>query len=136
VGTRFIATPEARSVAGYKEALLAAGEDATLITKAYSGKPMRVLRNVFTDHFVAHPEELQAFPNQFRQSMGAHAWHLGGDGSTPGIDPTKEGYPAGQGVGGIDAVVPAKELVARFMAEAEEAITRVSSRDRRATDRR
>ena len=28
VGTRFIATPEARSVAGYKEALLAAGEDS------------------------------------------------------------------------------------------------------------
>jgi enoyl-[acyl-carrier protein] reductase II len=34
VGTRFIATPEARAVAGYKDALLAAREDATTISRA------------------------------------------------------------------------------------------------------
>jgi enoyl-[acyl-carrier protein] reductase II len=127
VGTRFIATPEARSVAGYKEALLAAGEDATLISKAYSGKPMRVLRNDFTNHFAEHPDEIQPFPNQFRQSMGANAWHLGGDRTTTGIDPTKEGYPAGQGVGGIDELVPTRELVARIISEAERAMQRLDA---------
>jgi enoyl-[acyl-carrier protein] reductase II len=127
VGTRFIATPEARSVAGYKEALLAADEDETLITRAYSGKPMRVLRNEFTDHFVAHPEELQPFPQQFRRSMRSNAWHLGGDEATPGIDPAKEGYPAGQGVGGIEELVPTKDLVARFIAEADAVIARLDS---------
>ena len=82
VGTRFIATPEARSVAGYKEALLAAGEDSTLITRAYSGKPMRVLRNDYTNHFVEHPDEIEAFPTQLRNALGANAWHLGGDEGT------------------------------------------------------
>ena len=38
--------------------------------------------------------------------MGANVWHLGGDESTPSIDPAKEGFPAGQGVGGIDDLVP------------------------------
>ena len=42
VGTRFIATPEARAVPGYKEALLGAREDATVVSRAYSGKTMRV----------------------------------------------------------------------------------------------
>jgi enoyl-[acyl-carrier protein] reductase II len=127
VGTRFIATPEARSVAGYKEALLAASEDSTLITRAYSGKPMRVLRNDFTNHFVEHPDEIEPFPAQLRQAMGAGAWHLGGDEETADVDPSKEGFPAGQGVGGIDRLVPTAELMASFVAEAEEAMGRLAA---------
>ena len=122
VGTRFIATPEARAVAGYKDALLAAGEDATTISRAYSGKTMRVLANAYTAHFEEHREELQRFPQQLGRSIGDGAWHLGGDDHTSGIDPDKEGYPSGQGVGGIDELVPAGELVARFVAEAEAAL--------------
>src|SRR5579863_2179101 len=48
VGTRFIATPEARAVAGFKNALLGAREDATTISRAYSGKTMRVIANAYT----------------------------------------------------------------------------------------
>jgi enoyl-[acyl-carrier protein] reductase II len=127
VGTRFIATPEARSVAGYKEALLGASEDSTLITRAYSGKPMRVLRNDFTNHFVEHPDEIEPFPAQLRQAMGAGAWHLGGDEETADVDPSKEGFPAGQGVGGIDRLVPTAELMASFVAEAEKAMGRLAA---------
>jgi enoyl-[acyl-carrier protein] reductase II len=122
VGTRFIATPEARAVAGYKDALLAAREDATTISRAYSGKTMRVLANSYTAHFEEHRDELQRFPQQLGRSIGDGAWHLGGDDHTTGIDPDKEGYPSGQGVGGIDELVPAGELVARFVAEAEAAL--------------
>jgi enoyl-[acyl-carrier protein] reductase II len=127
VGTRFIATPEARGVAGYKEALLAAGEDATLISRAYSGKPMRVLRNEYTDHFVEHPDELKPFPAQLGRAMSSGAWHLGGDERTTDIDPSKEGFPAGPGVGGIDQLVPTAELMARFIAEADQALERLQA---------
>jgi enoyl-[acyl-carrier protein] reductase II len=123
VGTRFIATPEARAVAGYKDALLAAREDATTISRAYSGKTMRVLANSYTSHFEEHRDELQRFPQQLGRSIGDGAWHLGGDDHTTGIDPDKEGYPSGQGVGGIDELVPAGELVVRFVAEAEAALS-------------
>src|SRR5215470_17244445 len=45
IGTRFIATPEARTVPGYREALVRTAEDGTVVSKAFSGKTMRVVRN-------------------------------------------------------------------------------------------
>jgi enoyl-[acyl-carrier protein] reductase II len=125
VGTRFIATPEARGVAGYKEALVAGAEDGTTVTRAYSGKTMRVLRNAYTDHFDAHPEEIGRFPEQLGRSYEAGALHLGGDEHAEGVDPERECYPAGQGVGGITGLVPAGELVRRMVAEAEAALARI-----------
>ena len=64
VGTRFIATPEARGVLGYKDKLLASREDQTTVSRAYSGKTMRVVRNEYTDYYDSHPEELKKFPEQ------------------------------------------------------------------------
>ena len=63
VGTRFIATPEARGVHGYKERLLASREDQTTVSRAYSGKTMRVVRNEYTDYYDAHPDELKGSPS-------------------------------------------------------------------------
>jgi enoyl-[acyl-carrier protein] reductase II len=58
VGTRFIATPEARAVPGYKDALLRSPEDATVISRAFTGKTLRALRNSYTQYFEDHPDEL------------------------------------------------------------------------------
>jgi enoyl-[acyl-carrier protein] reductase II len=124
VGTRFIATPEARAVAGYKEALLRTAEDGTTVSRAYSGKTMRVVANDYTAHYAAHPDELERFPSQLGRSMNEGAFHLGGDADTAGVDPERECYPSGQGVGAISGLVPAAELVRRFVAEAEEALAR------------
>jgi enoyl-[acyl-carrier protein] reductase II len=126
VGTRFIATPEARGVLGYKERLLASREDETTVSRAYSGKTMRVVRNQYTDHFDAHPEELKKFPEQLTDAYRTGVMHLGGDSFTDGVDVDKECYPAGQGVGAIAELVPAGELVRRFMAEADAAIERLA----------
>jgi enoyl-[acyl-carrier protein] reductase II len=122
MGTRFIATPEARGVAGYKDALLGAAEDATTISRAFSGKTMRVLRNEYTQFFEDHPGELQPFPGQLARSMEDGAWHLGGGSRTAGVDPAREGYPTGQGVGAITALEPAGDLVRRIVADAESVI--------------
>jgi enoyl-[acyl-carrier protein] reductase II len=127
VGTRFIATPEARSVAGYKEALLRTAEDGTTVSRAYSGKTMRVVANSYTAHFAEHPDELERFPAQLGKSMNDGAFHLGGDDRTAGVDPDRECYPSGQGVGAITELVPAAELVRRFVAEAEDALRRAQA---------
>jgi enoyl-[acyl-carrier protein] reductase II len=127
VGTRFIATPEARGVLGYKERLLESREDQTTVSRAYSGKTMRVVRNRYTDHYDAHPEELKKFPEQLRVAYGNGAMHLGGDSFTDGVDVDKECYPAGQGVGAISELVPAGELVRRFVAEAEVVLDRIAT---------
>jgi len=127
VGTRFVATPEARAVCGYKEALLAAKEDATVVSRAYSGKTMRVLANSYTRHFDDHPAELAAFPAQLARSIRDGAFHLGADGDQPGVDAASECYPAGQGTGAISEIVPAGELVRRFMDEAEQVLARLGT---------
>jgi enoyl-[acyl-carrier protein] reductase II len=125
VGTRFIATPEARGVLGYKEKLLSSREDQTTVSRAYSGKTMRVVRNTYTDYFDSHPDELKRFPEQLTAAYGSGVMHLGGDSFTDGVEVDKECYPAGQGVGAITELVPAGELVRRFVTEAEAALDRL-----------
>jgi len=127
VGTRFIATPEAHAVPGYKDALLRTGEDGTVISRGYTGKTCRVVRNDYTQYWEEHPSELQPFPMQFLRSMEDGANHLGQGEETDGIDAAKEFWPAGQGVGAIDELVPARELVQRFVDEAEAALGRTAT---------
>ena len=127
VGTRFIATPEARGVLGYKEKLLSSREDQTTVSRAYSGKTMRVVRNAYTDHFEAHPDELKKFPEQLGVAYRSGVMHLGGDSFTDGVDVHKECYPAGQGVGAITELVPAGDLVRRFVADAEATLERLAA---------
>ena len=126
LGTRFIASPEARAVAGYKETLLALPEDGTVISRAYTGKTCRVVRNDWTQHYDEHPEELQPFPAQVLVSAKAGANHLGAADGTP-ADPRREFYPCGQGVGGIDSLEPAGDIVRRLVAEAEAVVDRVAA---------
>ena len=126
VGTRFIATPEARAVPGYKDTLLSMAEDGTVVSRAYTGKTCRVVRNDYTQYFEEHADELQPFPAQIGRAMGDGAFHLGAD-ENEAVDPAREFYPAGQGAGAIDELVPAGELVHRFVAEAEAALGRMSS---------
>src|SRR5918997_556552 len=127
IGTRFIATPEARAVNGYKDTLLGLPEDGTVVSRAYTGKTCRVVRNGYTQWFEEHPDELQPFPKQLGRSWSDGANHLGGDPDTEGVDPEREFFPAGQGVGAIDELVPAGELVRRIVAEADEALGRMTA---------
>jgi enoyl-[acyl-carrier protein] reductase II len=126
LGTRFIATPEARAVQGYKETLLGLAEDGTVITRAYTGKTCRVVRNDFTQYYDEHPDELQPFPGQVAASARAGANHLGAPDGTE-TDPRREFYPCGQGVGAIAELEPAGDLVRRVVAEAEAVIDRVTA---------
>jgi enoyl-[acyl-carrier protein] reductase II len=126
VGTRFIATPEARAVTGYKDTLVSIGEDGTVVSRAYTGKTCRVVRNNYTQYFEEHTDELKPFPAQVGRAMSDDAFHLGWDESFQ-ADPAKEFMPAGQGAGAIHELVPAAELVRRFVAEAEEAVDRLTS---------
>jgi enoyl-[acyl-carrier protein] reductase II len=126
VGTRFIATPEARAVTGYKETLLALPEDGTVVSRAFTGKTCRVVRNAWTNFYEHNPQELKPFPAQATHSMRMGVNHLGADESHV-ADVTQEFMPCGQGVGGFDRLVPAAELVHRMVAEAEAVIDRVAT---------
>jgi enoyl-[acyl-carrier protein] reductase II len=126
IGTRFIATPEARAVNGYKDMLVATSEDGTTISRAYTGKTCRVVANDWTRHYDKNPADLQPFPQQAVASMQAGVNHLGFPSGTE-VDAAREFYPAGQGVGSINDLVPAGELVRRIVAEASAVLTRVGN---------
>jgi enoyl-[acyl-carrier protein] reductase II len=125
IGTRFIATPEARAVYGYKEKLIATGEDGTVITRSYTGKTCRVVRNEWTNDFDKHPETLLPFPQQAIASMKAGVNHLGYPVGTK-VDVEREFMPAGQGVGAINELVAAGDLVRSMVREAQETLERLT----------
>jgi enoyl-[acyl-carrier protein] reductase II len=125
IGTRFIATREARALPGFREGILAAREDGTIISKAFSGKTMRVLKNDTTARYEADPTLLRPFPEQLMNSFRDGTFHLGGDESTLGVDPAREGYPAGQAVGAISSIESAGDVVSSMMAEATAVLDRL-----------
>jgi enoyl-[acyl-carrier protein] reductase II len=127
IGTRFIATPEARATPGFKERIVEAREDGTVISRAFTGKTMRVLRNDTTNFYDADPSLLKPFPDQLQISLGNGTFHLGGDEHTAGVDPRREGYPAGQAVGAITSLLPAGDIVRAMVADAERVIATLSA---------
>ena len=119
--------PRPAASPGYKDALLRSHEDGTVVTRAYTGKTCRVDRNDYTAVLGGAPTSCQPFPAQFMQSMQDGANHLGRRRATAEVDPDREFLPAGQGVGAIDELVPAGDLVHRFVAEAEAVLDRVAA---------
>ena len=51
MGTRFVATHEAHAHMNYKDKIVEADEDSTVVTRAYSGKPLRTIRNRWTEEW-------------------------------------------------------------------------------------
>lgn len=127
VGTRFIATPEAQAVRGYKDRILASAEDATMVTRAYTGKTCRVLRTTYAREFEEAGGTPEPFPMQVLRSMQDGANHLGGDEHTEGVDPDREFMPAGQAIGAIHELRPAADIVASMVTEAQAALGRIGS---------
>jgi enoyl-[acyl-carrier protein] reductase II len=125
MGTRFIASNEAHAGGLYHEAILESDDGSTIRTRCYSGKPMRVKRNAYVDDWESRPQDIQPFPIQAGISVRNNA--MGGiGGQIEGLDPDKSAFAMGQSCGGIDEVLPAGEIVARIMAEAEAAIDRLT----------
>jgi enoyl-[acyl-carrier protein] reductase II len=127
IGTRFIATHEARAVAGYKDRLLALAEDETMITRAYTGKTCRVIQTSYARDFERSGGVAEPFPGQYVKSLKDGVNHLGGDENTPDIDPDREFMPCGQGAGEIDELLNAREVIERMMSEATDTFARLAT---------
>jgi nitronate monooxygenase len=110
LGTVFLATPEAGTSKPYREALLKAREDTTVITRAFSGRPARGLANRFSRALADKPEAILPFPlqNTLTRPMRKAAAERG----------TAEYLSlwAGTGVARIRAL-PAAEIVRLLMAQ-------------------
>jgi len=127
MGTRFIASAEAHAGQMYKDVVVEASDESTIITRSYSGKPMRVFRNAYVDDWERRPQDIQPFPLQAIHSTKAGV--MGGiGGQTEGLDKDRSCFAMGQGAGAVEAVLPAGEIVRRVMAEASDVLKRIGAK--------
>ena len=126
MGTRFIASEEARAARVYQDAILAADAGATMVTRCYSGKPMRVIANSYAEEMERRTDEIRPFPAQLAKSAedGLMSVFIG---DTEGMKAERSCMPAGQGSGGIDEVLPAGEIVRRVVDEARQVIGKLGA---------
>jgi enoyl-[acyl-carrier protein] reductase II len=123
IGTRFIATPEAYCHDNYKQKVVAIDEEGTVVTRAATGKPCRLIRNSFTREWEKRESEIQPFPIQgarVGRAAGLRARELG--------DIENGNAPCGQSAGLIHGLMPAREVIERLVAEAEAVLGRIASR--------
>lgn len=70
LGTAFLACPESGAHPKYKEILCEGTEITTVLTRAFSGKLARGLKNRFTQEMQSHEGELPLYPIQHALTLG------------------------------------------------------------------
>lgn len=124
IGTRFIASKEAHAGELYKEAVVSAGDEDTIVSRAYSGKTMRVKKNAYVADWESRPQDIQPFPAQAMHS--AQQGVMGGlAGQIEGLDPDRSCFAMGQSAGGVHEIKPCKDIILEMMDEAEAVMSRL-----------
>jgi nitronate monooxygenase len=111
LGTAFIVCPENSTVHPvYRETLLGGGGAPTRVTRAYTGRHARFIRNRFISDIAAAEEEILSFPHQIALTAPLRA--LGAEKPLPDIMPMLAGqaYP-------LCRAMPAGELVQTLVRE-------------------
>ena len=122
MGTRFIASHEAHAAESYKKRITEIDADQTRVTRAYSGKPMRVIQNRYVDELEKRPEEIKPFPSQFSVSYRNDVFKMMRPELSEDVDPERDCMPCGQGAGAIRDIPSCAEIIERVMREARETI--------------
>jgi nitronate monooxygenase len=122
IGTRFIASTEAKVDEAYKKAIIKAEPDDIVLTKKISGTPIAVIKTPYIEKLGTEVSKLEQFlltnpktkkyMKMIRVAIGSSALKKAVLGPT-----FKEVWSAGQGVGLIDEILPAAKIVERLVEE-------------------
>jgi nitronate monooxygenase len=104
IGSAFIATDEARAIDGYKQAIVEGSSDDIVYSSLFTG----VHGNYLKPSIRAAGLDPDKLPESDPSAM-----NFGGDAKKA----WKDIWGCGQGIGAIDAVLPARELIARLARE-------------------
>jgi enoyl-[acyl-carrier protein] reductase II len=123
MGTRFVATVEARGHANYKRRITEIDEDGTIVTRAHSGKPNRMIRNDFTSSWQGREAEIKPYPHQLKEvgEPASRQGRIAGD-VINGV------LPCGQSAGLIEEVERAGDVVANIADQAAQILARLAGR--------
>jgi enoyl-[acyl-carrier protein] reductase II len=120
VGTRFVATHEAFGHLNYKNKIVESSEEGTLVSKAFTGKPCRVIRNKYAEDWLGRENEIKPFPFQLMVDGYKVDAAIGrGD--------TEVGFmPAGQISGLIHQLDSAEGVIRSFIEEGNEILAQMA----------
>jgi len=121
VGSAFLASEEANIFDFQKEAIVEATEEGTSISRTVTGKPARIIRSKWTDHWAREGVEPLPMPYQ-----GLISGPVMAAANRDGRGDVNPGF-AGQGIGMIKAVRPAKDIFNELVYSAEQALSRTSN---------
>ena len=121
MGTRFVATEEAHAHRNYKSKIVATSAAGTVVTRAHSGKPCRLIRNRFTDSWETRQDQIEPYPLQ-----ALHVGHAASELGRHRGDTDHGVLPAGQSCGLIHRVKPAGQVMRDVVAEAGAALERLA----------
>jgi len=121
MGTRFLLARESGAHPAYRERLLAAREEDTVVTRVFTGRPARGLRNRFVDEYLGAGSEPLAWPLQ--RAAASDIYRASQDADNGDYSPLL----AGQGLrmlkeGGQEAA----EIVEEVVTEAGTVLSRLS----------
>ncbi len=119
MGTRFVVTKEAFAHINYKNKIIEVNEEGTVITRCYTGKTLRAIKNRLTEEWEGRESEILPFPRQMTKvGEGVH-FAARAEGNTD-----IGSMPAGQISGMIKKIKSARDVVEDIMAEAREVLGR------------
>ncbi|MCF4166257.1 nitronate monooxygenase family protein [Zavarzinia compransoris] len=116
IGSAFIATREANAAVAYKQAVVDCGGEDIVYTNLFTGVHGNYLRPSIVNAGL-DPENL---PESDPSKMNF------GSGGNTGAKAWRDIWGCGQGIGAVDAVLPAGELVARLRREYDAALDRLN----------
>ncbi len=124
LGTRFIATPECRASAAYKEAIVRAREQDIVLTERITGVPVAVIRTPFIERMGLTAGPIARWMLRHRRTKHwmrtvyalRSLWQL----KRASLDErgVRDYWQAGKSVAGIHEILPAGDIVRRLAAAA------------------
>jgi NAD(P)H-dependent flavin oxidoreductase YrpB (nitropropane dioxygenase family) len=116
MGTAFLATDEAALLPFQKEAVLEGNEEGTTISRSITGKPARLIRSKWTQAW--EETELEPLPMPFQPMVAMPVLAAASAAGRKDIAPGS----AGQGMGMIQTIRPAAEVLESIATGAERAL--------------
>jgi nitronate monooxygenase len=118
IGSAFIATEEARATEGYKQMIVESTSDDIVYSNLFTGVHGNYLRGSIVNAGL-DPDNLPV------SDPSAMSFGAGSDGEISAKKAWKDIWGCGQGIGAVEAVLPARELIARLKREYEDARRRL-----------
>jgi NAD(P)H-dependent flavin oxidoreductase YrpB (nitropropane dioxygenase family) len=126
-GSVWLATPEAETSEIFREKMIEASSRDAVRTKVRTGKPARQLRSSWTEAWERDPSSPGALPMPLMSLVSENALRSADRAAAAGNVKAREmvTYFVGQGVGLVDSVRPAGQVVQDFKADFLEAVERL-----------